>query len=664
VKIKTKIICVTGIVLLCVIVVSSVSVWTLNEISRLKETIDNGVELIGRARTIHSLMKDLMFDIFTPQTYRLLKDIIFAPRFQTTRRSFHTAVVEFQVEFHKFMESPRVKRLLRDEELQDAYTVAQVISDKAFTKIEDFQRKLDQLAGSGVLGEESVYEQLQTDVDTTIPLFFDEVRDTSYYLTNSFESFLSHFIRSLEDQSAIIRRQILILFWSLTVLIGVVAVALSLMLARQISQRISRVEEGFRLVSMGNFTATLNIRTNDEFGVLAQNFNLFMKDLKRNVDSVLNLMRDISGSITARLRFDKILELLVESAVKDSNADGSAVLTLNDRGCICVGQAAGVVPYSKGEDIPERLAEAVVGTGSGKEEAPLSLKQVFLRQKTLYIRNADGWAAASLDDSRQQISSLLALPLVVSQRLLGVFCVFTYGPDNHITDLDYTNFNTFIDYASVILDNFFKYKELLERREAEYEALQSQIQPHFLYNLLNGLIGLNRMGDRKSLEGALFSLKDMLRYTLEQNDWSTVAEELRFVSKYCERQQVRFQERLSVDIHCEEAAASFSIPKLILQPLVENAVIHGIEPLGGPGKLRVSARHIQKNGASGVGIVVIDNGVGFSVEDHPEDGRIGLRNVKERLLMAFPHALLKVDSEPGKGTRITMDIMKDNPSWL
>jgi len=664
VKIKAKIICVTGIVLFCVIVVSSVSVWTLNEISRLKETIDNGVELIGRARTIHNLMKDLMFDIFTPQTYRLLKDIIFAPRFQTTRRSFHTAVVEFQVEFHKFMESPRVKRLLRDEELQDAYAVAQVISDKAFTKIEDFQSKLDQLVGSGVLGEERVYEQLQTDADTTIPLFFDEVRDTSYYLTNSFESFLSHFIRSLEDQSAIIRRQILILFWSLTVLIGVVAVVLSLMLARQISQRISRVEEGFRLVSMGDFTATLNIRTNDEFGVLAQNFNLFMKDLKRNVDSVLNLMRDISGSITARLRFDKILELLVESAVNDSNADGSAVLRLDNRGGITVGQTAGVVPYPKGGSLTEEVSDALAGGASGKTDTALSLKQVFLKQKPLYIRNTEGWAAAGPADSRHRISSLLALPLVVSQRLLGVFCVFTYGPDNHITDLDYTNFSTFIDYASVILDNFFKYKELLERREAEYEALQSQIQPHFLYNLLNDLIGLNRMGDRKSLEGALFSLKDMLRYTLEQNDWSTVAEELRFVRKYCELQKVRFQERLSVDIHCEEAAASFSIPKLILQPLVENAVIHGIEPLGGPGKLRVSARHIQKNGASGVGILVVDNGVGFSVEDHPEDGRIGLRNVKERLLMAFPHALLKVDSEPGKGTRITMDIVKDNPSWL
>ena len=661
-KIKTKIICVTGIILFCVIVISSVSIWTLNEITRLRETIENGVELIGRARTIHSLMKDLMFDIFTPQTYRLLKDIIHAPRFQTTRRSFHTAVVEFQSEFHNFMESSRVKSLLRDEELQDAYAVAQVISDKAFTKIEDFQSKLDQLVGSGVLGEESVYEQLQTDRETTIPLFFDEVRDTSYYLNNSFESFLSHFIRSLEDQSAIIRRQILILFWSLTVLIGVVAVVLSLMLARQISRRISRVEEAFRQVSMGDLTATLNIRTNDEFGLLAHNFNLFMKDLKRNVDSVLNLLRDISRSITERLSFDKILKLIVESAVKDSNADGSAVLTLNDRGGIIVGQAAGAFPYPRGRKIPAKVADAVAGAPSGEADTPLSLKQVFSQQKPVYIRSAKNWAAAAFDDSSRKVSSLLALPLVVSQRLLGVFCILTYGPDNHITDLDYTNFSTFTDYASLILDNFFKYKELLERREAEYEALQSQIQPHFLYNLLNSLIGLNRMGDRKSLEGALFSLKDMLRYTLEQSDWSTVAEELQFVSKYCELQQVRFQERLSVDIHCDEAAASFRIPKLILQPLVENAIIHGIEPLGRPGKLEVSAKRIQRNGAVGLGICIVDNGVGFSVADHPEDGHIGLRNVKERLLITFPRAFLKVDSDPGRGTRITMEIVEDKPS--
>jgi sensor histidine kinase YesM len=663
-KIKTKIICVTGIVLFCVIVVSSVSIWTLNEISRLKETIDDGVELIGRARTIHSLMKDLMFDIFTPQTYRLLKDVILAPRFQTTRRSFDTDIVEFQGEFNEFMESPRVKRLLRDEELQDTYTVAQVISGKAFIKIEDFQSKLDQLAESGVLGEESLYEQVQIGTETAIPLFFDEVRDTSYYLTNSFESFLSHFIRSLEDQSVIIRRRILFFFWSITVVTGVLAIILSLLLARQISQRIGSVEQGFRLVSMGDFTATLNIQTHDEFGMLAQHFNLFIKDLKRNVDSVLNLMRDISGSITERLQFDKILELIVESAVKDSNADGSAFLTLNENGGITVGQTMGVVPYPKGSTITEGEADALYGNSSVRTETSSSFRQVMLQQKPLYIRKTESYAAVSSDDPSRQLSSLLALPLVVSQRLLGVFCVFTYGEANHITDLDYTNFSTFIDYASVILDNFLKYKELLERREAEYAALQSQIQPHFLYNLLNGLIGLNRMGDRKSLEGALFSLKDMLRYTLEQGDWSTVEEELRFVGKYCELQQVRFQERLSVEILCEEHAASFQIPKLILQPLVENAVIHGIEPLAEPGRLKVSARAIRKNGASGVGILVIDNGVGFSAADHPQDGHIGLRNVRERLFMAFPRASLKIESEPGRGTRVAMDIVEDGSSEL
>ena len=134
-KIKTKIILFTGIVLLSVIVISSVSLWTMNEIDRLGATIENGVELIAEARSLHSLMKDLMFDLFTPQTYRLLKDVLHTPRFQTTRRNFSTAVSNFQIAFYDFMDSPRVKSLLREEELRDAYTVARVMSEKAFDRI-------------------------------------------------------------------------------------------------------------------------------------------------------------------------------------------------------------------------------------------------------------------------------------------------------------------------------------------------------------------------------------------------------------------------------------------------------------------------------------------------------------------------------------------------
>ncbi len=659
-KIKTKIILFTGIVLLSVIVISSVSLWTMNEIDRLGETIENGVELIAEARSLHSLMKDLMFDLFTPQTYRLLKDVLHTPRFQTTRRNFSTVVSDFQIAFYDFMDSPRVKSLLREEELRDAYTVAQVMSDKAFDRITAFQRNLDRLVDSGALGEESLYKQLQTGQDPSIPLFFEEVRDTSYYLTNNFESFLSHFVRSLQEQSSIIRRQIIILFWGLTALIGVIAMVLSLLLARLISQRIRSVEEGFHRVSLGDFTAQLDIRAKDEFGLLAGNFNLFMKDLKRNVDSVLNLMRDVGKSITERLSFRRILELIVESAVNDSNADGAAVLMKTEHGTIVVGKAAGIFPFPMDTELPEEVVKAACQNENGDPEAVLSLEGVFSRLKPLYIRDVEHWEGTSTFNPELEVGSLLAIPLVVSQRLLGVLCILTYGPDGALTDLDYTNFSTFGDYAALILDNFFKYKELLERREAEYKALQSQIQPHFLYNLLNSLIGLNRMGDRKSLEKAIFALKGMLRYTLEQNDWTTVTEELQFIKKYCELQQIRFQERLAVEIHCDEEAGSCRLPKLILQPLVENAIIHGIEPLGSPGKLQIAARRIRRNGSMKLRISITDNGVGFRTEIETEGRHIGLANVKERLLIAYAQASLEIESRPGRGACVAMEIVEQD----
>jgi two-component system sensor histidine kinase YesM len=150
----------------------------------------------------------------------------------------------------------------------------------------------------------------------------------------------------------------------------------------------------------------------------------------------------------------------------------------------------------------------------------------------------------------------------------------------------------------------------------------------------------------------------MLRYTLEQGDWTTVAEELEFLTKYCELQQLRFQDRLSVSIHCSPEAAAYRIPKLLLQPLVENAVIHGIEPLGGPGRLEVGARLLRRNGAAVLGISISDNGVGFSPDAGLAGRHLGIANVKERLLVACPQAFLGIQSRPG-GTQVTIEIAGD-----
>lgn len=316
----------------------------MNVTSRLGETIESGNALIGKALTLHGLMKDLMFDLFTPQTYHLLKDLLHAPRFQTTSEDFRASFQDFEISVSQFMQSPGVRGLLREQELRDAYDTAGIMTAKASERIASFQATVDRLFAAGLTGNSNLYMQLQTDQRTGIPQFFEEVRETSYYLTNSFESFLSHFIRSLQQESDVIRRQIMIVFWTLTSAIGAATLTLSFLFASRISRRIKSVEEGVRAVSHGDFGARLDISSSDEFGALAEHFNFFMKELKKNVDSIQSLMRDVGASLTTRPGFQRNLELIVEAAVKDSSADGAAVLTTDPGEGLVVTSAAGDFP--------------------------------------------------------------------------------------------------------------------------------------------------------------------------------------------------------------------------------------------------------------------------------------------------------------------------------
>jgi two-component system sensor histidine kinase YesM len=131
---------------------------------------------------------------------------------------------------------------------------------------------------------------------------------------------------------------------------------------------------------------------------------------------------------------------------------------------------------------------------------------------------------------------------------------------------------------------------------------------------------------------------------------------LEFLDRYCKLQQLRFQDRLAVSIRCDDAASGVRIPKLILQPVVENAVIHGIEPLDRPGRLEVEARLVWENGTRAARITVTDDGAGFSPGAGDTAERIGLANVRERLLIAYPDARLVIESCPGAGTKISVEI--------
>ncbi|OBZ13911.1 hypothetical protein A7975_09810 [Bacillus sp. FJAT-26390] len=210
--------------------------------------------------------------------------------------------------------------------------------------------------------------------------------------------------------------------------------------------------------------------------------------------------------------------------------------------------------------------------------------------------------------------------------------------------------NSMISQINELINS--QYKAVLAQRDAEYQALQAQIQPHFLYNTLNGFIALNRNGDNKKLENAIFSLSGMLRYILRDHALSTIEREFAFLSQYLELQQLRFEDDLTISIHYDHELANFKLPKLILQPLVENAIIHGTEPDDKPNEVRVIASIVIGKEGRLLAIEIADNGVGFEIKPNNESKHIGIANVRSRLQLTHPDSELMIKSRVGMGTTI------------
>ncbi len=215
-----------------------------------------------------------------------------------------------------------------------------------------------------------------------------------------------------------------------------------------------------------------------------------------------------------------------------------------------------------------------------------------------------------------------------------------------------------IKRLNILIDR--EYRSELSKRNAEYHALQSQIQPHFLYNTLNGFIGLNRLGRRDELEDGIISLTGMLRYTLEQGDWTTIAKECTLLRRYCDLQKLRFDDRLEFNIQCSDQVLEFKIPKLLLQPLVENSIIHGTEPIKRKVHINIFSSITAIYDKDYLQILIQDDGAGFDPDESLINNSVGLSNVRERLKYAYDSAVMTIESKVNFGTKITINIpLKD-----
>jgi two-component system LytT family sensor kinase len=205
--------------------------------------------------------------------------------------------------------------------------------------------------------------------------------------------------------------------------------------------------------------------------------------------------------------------------------------------------------------------------------------------------------------------------------------------------------------------------------QAEIKALRAQIHPHFLFNTLNTIADLIG-SDPDKAETMTERLADVFRYLLTRTDRNVIAvsEEIEFLRTYLEIERVRFGDRLRIELAADASIASEPIPSLILQPLVENAIKHGLAPKRSGGAIFVRA--IDEGAA--MRLIVQDDGVGWrdapngqAASDHSRPGGVGLRNVTERLRTLYgDRAEITVRSQAGQGTCVSIVVPKYQTSDL
>lgn len=195
----------------------------------------------------------------------------------------------------------------------------------------------------------------------------------------------------------------------------------------------------------------------------------------------------------------------------------------------------------------------------------------------------------------------------------------------------------------------------LKEKEAELHALQSQINPHFLYNTLNSIYLMAERISAKNISKMVMSLSNFFKLSLNNGDYiTTVGNEIDQVKNYLEIQNIRYNGKFEVTIDLEPGIERIRMLKLLIQPLVENAIFHGIELKEDKGNIAIRGR---RDGETLV-FEVEDDGVGFDSAGAGSRPRgYALRNIQERIQLHYGQDRgIRIDSVPGVGTKVTLEI--------
>lgn len=305
-----------------------------------------------------------------------------------------------------------------------------------------------------------------------------------------------------------------------------------------------------------------------------------------------------------------------------------------------------------------------IGAGSdhhlvGAEYRTRLTSEALRTGRTVVGRTA---AEVDCDHARCPLGAAIVAPLRAHRQIVGCIKLYYYDGDA-VTPGKIRIISALARLMSLQMELADLDRKTEQLAKAELAALQAQISPHFIYNTLNTIAAFIRTKPDEARR-LLTEFADFTRRSFRRRgEVSTFAQELEFVHQYLSFEKARFGDRLSVIYRIDPEVLATAMPVLVLQPLVENAIRHGIGKKPGPGKVVIAA----EDRGSECWISVQDDGVGMDrdqierVLNSRRDNRfgVGLANVHERLRTIYgPQYGIHIESTPGQGTRVSIAIPK------
>lgn len=356
----------------------------------------------------------------------------------------------------------------------------------------------------------------------------------------------------------------------------------------------------------------------------------------------------------------------LKEEMRTVQTDSVVAIYDSDGGLICSENGFGGLTYVDEEDL-DRAGRMISGYRESEDMWKADWKLKSGRYQVLFQKMAGtGWEIAIFKDYHELVKSfagigvlaavisLLSVAVIVFlslmitrtvtepvQNIAESMKIFSQGnlsvrvSDDAVDEIGMlgVEFNSMSNNIERLTNEV--YEARIKEKEAGLRALEAQINPHFLYNTLDMINWMSYRSSNQDVCKIVKSLSDFFKLSLNHGkEFYTVGDEVRHIQSYITIEQYK-KEKIVFEIHVEEELKPCVCPKLIVQPLVENAILHGIEPKRGPGKIVISFVRIE----SDIHVTVEDDGVGLHGKQHGgaryHHGGYGIQNINERLAMLY-----------------------------